>query len=135
MDKLLYVVEYKNFHHFSDECEQKFNEVFVQQAPQSIRVEQYADKEETSGAFRLSTLVEMDIHLMKDSHFQEMVQDIARYCSSQYIKVYITKFLILHFTFFFSKSNCMIVTTCLLVVCCAHCCVNAFPIMIPMNAK
>jgi len=74
------------------DSEQKFLEYFSKQAYGSIKVEQYADKPE-DGAFKINTLVEMDSHLVKDTHFQEMLQDVDRFCSTTFALVRLRYFL------------------------------------------
>lgn len=41
-----------------------------------------------SSSFKMSPLVEMDVHLQKDNHFQEMVQDVERFSSREYVEVW-----------------------------------------------
>jgi hypothetical protein len=52
---------------------------------EEIDVDLYVEKENQT--FSLSSLVEMDNHLVSDNHFQEMVQDVDRYCSEQFVQV------------------------------------------------
>jgi hypothetical protein len=67
----------------SEEATQKFEQAF--QDGKDIKITQYADTNQ--GSFSLSSLVEMDQHLLQDFHFQEMISDINKYLAPGYVEV------------------------------------------------
>lgn len=69
--------------HHSEDATRKFEKAF--EDGKDIKITQYADTQQ--GAFTLSSLVEMDQHLLKDYHFQEMITDITKYLAPEYVEV------------------------------------------------
>lgn len=69
-----------------EETERKFLSRFSEiDGELDIDIDIYVEKEHHT--FTLNSLVEMDNHLINDAHFQEMVQDVDRYCSEHFVKV------------------------------------------------
>lgn len=71
MDKLISEAEQKFYHYFSPENETNLN------------LNQFVSQQEES--FSMNSLTEMDVHLLKDKHYNEMYQDVKRYCDPKFV--------------------------------------------------
>lgn len=67
-----------------EESEKKFKFYFSAEGEKQLNIQDYA-ADEGKGGFSLSALTEMDAHLLRDKHFNEMYNDVNRYCSQDFI--------------------------------------------------
>lgn len=71
--------------HLISECERKFHHFFSAENEPKLNLSQYISQEDEE-SFSLNSLTEMDLHLLKDKHFNEMHEDVKRYCDPAYVK-------------------------------------------------